>query len=98
MLSKAAVDVSTRLHTGEIDPAGHAPGMGYGLTWTIVKDPIATLDLRSKGTYGHGGAFGTQGWVDKAKDMIGVFMIQRSSGGSDKEVEVMRQIAAGAIQ
>ncbi len=26
--------------------------------------------MLSPGSYGHGGAFGTQGWMDPAKDMI----------------------------
>ena len=56
VLSKASVEAMTKLHTGEIDPAGHGAGMGYGLTWTVVKDARGTTDLRSEGTYGHGGA------------------------------------------
>jgi len=97
LLSKASVELMTTLHTGDIDPAGHSPGKGYGLAWTVVKDLRGTLHLESMGTYGHGGAFGTEGWVDAKKDLVGVFLIQRSSGGSPEEHDAFRAIAAAAI-
>ena len=97
LLSRAAVEVMTALHTGTIDPAGHSPGKGYGLAWTVVKDPIGTLQLQSEGTYGHGGAFGTEGWIDPQKDLVGVFLIQRSSGGDAEEANVFKALCAAAI-
>ncbi len=97
LLSQASVDLMTRLHTGDIDPAGHRPGKGYGLAWTVVKDPIGTLALESIGTYGHGGAFGTEGWIDPKKDLVGVFMIQRDSGGGTEEVDTFKILAASSI-
>ncbi len=97
LLSHAAVDLMTRLHTGDLDPAGHRPGKGYGLAWTVVKDPVATLAMESIGTYGHGGAFGTEGWIDPKKDLVGVFMIQRSSGSSTEESDTFKILAASSI-
>jgi CubicO group peptidase (beta-lactamase class C family) len=97
LIAKASVELMTSLHTGEIDPAGHTPGKGYGLAWTVVKDARGTLHLESIGTYGHGGAFGTEGWVDARKDLIGVFLIQRSSGGSPEESDAFRAMANAAI-
>jgi CubicO group peptidase (beta-lactamase class C family) len=85
LLSPASVEVMTRVHTGTIEPAGHTPGWAYGLTWTVASRPASTLNLQSIGTYGHGGAFGTQGWIDPKKELIGVFLIQRSSGGDPDE-------------
>jgi CubicO group peptidase (beta-lactamase class C family) len=32
----------------------------------------------SIGSFGHGGAFGTHGWIDPAKDLVGVFLIQHA--------------------
>ena len=37
----------------------------------------------SEGTYGHGGAFGTQGWIDPTMETIFVMLIQRTNMGSD---------------
>jgi CubicO group peptidase (beta-lactamase class C family) len=97
LLSRASVNLMTTLHTGSIEPAGHSTGMGYGLAWTVVRDPLGTLQLQSEGSYGHGGAFGTQGWVDPQKDLVGVFLIQRSGGGSSDESNAFKALAAAAI-
>ncbi|MSV30324.1 MAG: class A beta-lactamase-related serine hydrolase [Bryobacterales bacterium] len=94
IVSKASVQVATALHTGGIEPAGHSPGMGYGLAWTVVRDPLGTLQLQSKGTFGHGGAFGTHGWIDAAKKIVGVFLIQRSGGGSEESNAFKQMVAA----
>jgi CubicO group peptidase (beta-lactamase class C family) len=99
ILSRAAVDVMTALHTGDI-PAGFAPGMGYGLTWSVVREPARTLRLNSIGAYGHGGAYRTYGWVDPAKDMLGVILFQRTNGGGDvaDEINAFMVLAASAIE
>jgi CubicO group peptidase (beta-lactamase class C family) len=96
LLSRTSVELMTALHTGELT-AGHAPGMGYGLAWAVVRQPEASLTYRSIGTFGHGGAFGTEGWVDPKKDMIDVLLIQRSEGGSDEERNALYSLAAAAI-
>jgi CubicO group peptidase (beta-lactamase class C family) len=75
MLSQAALRVMTSLHTGDLR-AGHLPGTGFGLTWEVTRQPLGTLALMSIGSFGHGGAFGTHGWIDPAKDLVGVFLIQ----------------------
>ncbi|HYZ84717.1 MAG TPA: serine hydrolase domain-containing protein, partial [Bryobacteraceae bacterium] len=68
-LSPYSVEVMTSVHTGELR-AGHLAGTGFGLTWEVVKDPIGTVTLLSPGTFGHGGAFNTHGWVDRKKNLI----------------------------
>jgi CubicO group peptidase (beta-lactamase class C family) len=67
-----------RNHTGDLK-AGHDPGMGFGLTWNVVKENLGTLTGESIGAFGHGGAFGTYGWVDPARQLVGVFMVQSTS-------------------
>ncbi|MEO7649604.1 MAG: serine hydrolase domain-containing protein [Bryobacteraceae bacterium] len=97
ILSKAAVEVMTAVHTGSIEPSGHAPGMGYGLAWAVVRDPAGMLQLQSQGTFGHGGAFGTQGWVDPKKDLVGVFLIQRVGLNDGAESKAFMNMSAAAI-
>ncbi|MCS7043338.1 MAG: beta-lactamase family protein [Bryobacteraceae bacterium] len=75
LLAPSSVELMTRLHTGEL-AAGHNPGTGFGLTWEVTKDAAGTLTGQSIGTYGHGGAFGTYGWVDPQKKLVGVFLTQ----------------------
>jgi len=95
ILSKASVEVMTANHTGDMR-AGHGPG-AFGLTWNVTRTAQATLTFESKGTYSHGGAWGTYGWVDPSKDMLGVFMIQRVPGGSRDERLAFQALAASAI-
>jgi CubicO group peptidase (beta-lactamase class C family) len=98
ILSRAAVDVMTRNHTGEI-PGGFAPGMGYGLTWSVVRASEGMFRLNSMGAYGHGGAYRTYGWVDPARDMLGVILLQRTNNGGDMadEINAFMTLAAAAI-
>ncbi len=75
LLSPASVETMTALHTGDLK-AGHNPGTGFGLTWEVTKENLGTLTGQSIGTFGHGGAFGTYGWVDPKKQLVGVFLVQ----------------------
>ena len=75
ILSRASVELMTTVHTGDLQTT--SPGMGYGLGWFVVRDPLgASQQLGSIGSYGHSGARGTYGWSDPKRDLIGVFMIQ----------------------
>lgn len=82
LLSPASVEVMTMVQTGELK-AGWGLGTGYGLTWEVTKDPIGQLTFLSPGTFHHGGAFGTFGWADPKKEMVGVFLIQWSGNRQD---------------
>ncbi len=98
LLSSAAVSVMTSLHTGDLK-AGHMTGTGFGLAWEVVKEPLGTLNFLSVGTYGHGGAFGTHGWIDREKDLVGVFLIQQSGGaGADVKYAFMRLAGAAVVE
>jgi CubicO group peptidase (beta-lactamase class C family) len=82
LLSRAAVEAMTLNHTGDLK-AGFAPGFGYGLSWGVVKDNDGLFRMNSIGTYGHGGAWRTYGWVDPAKRIAGAIMQQRQSRDGD---------------
>jgi CubicO group peptidase (beta-lactamase class C family) len=77
LLSESAVDQMTRLQTGEIQ-CGFVDGMGFGLGWGYVKQPQGVTEALSPGTFGHGGAYGTQAWIDPRKGRFAILMIQRS--------------------
>jgi len=81
IVSTEAVRQMTRVHTGDLT-TGFTPGNGWGLGWCIVRRPQGVTKMLSPGTYGHGGAFGTQGWVDPTRQMIFVLMIQRTGFGN----------------
>lgn len=96
-LSRASVEVMTALETGAIPHSGWIGGGGYALTWESIKSFPGTFLLLSPGSYGHGGAFGTQGWIDPAKDMIRIMLIQRSDGGTDDLRSAFMTMAGSAI-
>ena len=98
-LSRMAVDLMREVHTGDIAPAGWLPlgGSGYGLAWEVTRDPTSQLLFLPAGTYGHGGAFGTQGWIDPKDDLIRVLMIQGSNGTDDFRSAFL-QIAGSAVE
>jgi CubicO group peptidase (beta-lactamase class C family) len=50
--------------------AGFVPGTNWGLGWCIVEEPQGVTEALSSGSFGHGGAYGTQGWVDPEKKRI----------------------------
>jgi CubicO group peptidase (beta-lactamase class C family) len=82
ILSPVSVEIMTKVHTGEIR-AGWLKGTGFGLTWEVVDDPIGTLSGMAEGCFSHGGAFGTFGWVDPARELVGVFLVQHSGSTFD---------------
>lgn len=77
ILSEAAVATMTRVQTGDLK-CGFVDGMGFGYGWAVVREPQGVTGMLSPGSYGHGGAFGTQAWLDPKKDLFVVLLIQRA--------------------
>lgn len=98
ILSKASVDLMTRVHTGDLK-AGFSPGIGYGLGWAVVRNVEGMFRLNSIGTYGHGGLYHTYGFVDPRRELIGVILMQRLSGDGDMadEFNAFMTMAAVAV-
>ncbi len=82
IVSEAAVKQMTTIQTGDEIVTGFTPGNGWGLGWCVVREPQGVTKDLSVGTFGHGGAFGTQGWVDPKTRTIYVLMIQRTKFGN----------------
>ena len=73
ILSPKTVDLMTRNHLGDIELAR---GVGFGLGFGIVVDPIEAGSVGSAGEYSWGGLAGTRFWVDPKENLIGIFMVQ----------------------
>jgi CubicO group peptidase (beta-lactamase class C family) len=95
LLSEAAVAEMTKVQTGDLTNVGFVPGSAWGLGWSIVKEPQGVTAALSRGSFGHGGAFGTQGWIDPAQDLFVVLLIQRS-GLPNSDGSPMRQAVQDA--
>ncbi|MCU1294512.1 MAG: Beta-lactamase [Bryobacterales bacterium] len=98
ILSSAAVHLMTISHTGKLK-AGWAPGVGHGYGYEVVNDVTGMYRYNSLGTFVKGGAYRTYEFVDPQKDLVGIILMQRASGGSDTgdEINSFMQISAAAI-
>ena len=69
---------------------GFTPGLGFGYGVAVVRQPQGVTAMLSPGSFGHGGAFGTQGWIDPHKDLFVILLIQRT-GLPNADASPMRQ-------
>ena len=76
ILSPKAVRELTRVQTGDLK-CGFTPGMGFGFGFAVVRKPEGVTAMLSEGTFGHGGAFGTQSWADPKKGVFVILLVQR---------------------
>jgi len=86
----------TRLQTGDL-PCGFVDGMGFGLGWAHVREPKGVTAMLSPGTYGHGGAFGTQAWIDPKRDLFVVLLIQRVGLGNGDASPMREALQKAAV-
>jgi CubicO group peptidase (beta-lactamase class C family) len=97
-LSPFSVHVMTEPQTTGIQPVGWMRGSDYGLAWEVVTDPLGELAGHTIGTYGHGGAFGTQGWIDPNNDLISILLIQRSNEGAESMTNIFLTMAESSLE
>jgi CubicO group peptidase (beta-lactamase class C family) len=90
IVSEKAVAEMTKVQTGDIK-TGFVDGMGFGFGWAVVRESKGVTATLSAGSYGHGGAFGTQAWIDPAQDLFVVLLIQRT-GLPNADGSAMRQV------
>jgi CubicO group peptidase (beta-lactamase class C family) len=72
---------SNHLSDAVLDQKPLGPGVGFGLDFAVVTDPVAAGSLIGKGSFSWGGAAGTWFWVDPENDVVVLGMIQVLGGG-----------------
>ena len=97
ILSPRTIDLMGSNHVGDLyqgEGTGGVHGMGFGLSVEVVLDPIQANTRRSAGSFGWYGAFGTQFWVDRKEQLVGLLMIQEPVNAMrrDFETAVMQAI------
>ena len=106
LLSPAAVKTLASVHTGEIptgffqtEPWGkRGANYGWGVGTCVLRTPHpGHAEMLSPGSFGHGGAWGTQAWIDPVKGVAYLLFVQRSnfpnSDGSDVRLAFQRAAA-----
>jgi CubicO group peptidase (beta-lactamase class C family)/poly(3-hydroxybutyrate) depolymerase len=88
-LKPETVKLMTTIQTGELK-TGFTPGNGWGLGWCVIREPQGVTAVLSPGTFGHGGAYGTQAWIDPAAKRIYILMVQRANFPNSDASEVRK--------
>lgn len=99
LLSADAVAKLTRTQTGDLK-TGFTEGMSYGYGFAVVKEPQGVTRMLAPGSFGHGGAYGTQSWADPKQDLVMVLMIQRAKlPNADASIvrDAFQEAAMGAV-
>jgi CubicO group peptidase (beta-lactamase class C family) len=108
-LSREAMGYLSTPQTGEL-PTGffqsptfgnHGRNYGWGIGTCVLRAPHeGVAAMLSPGTFGHGGAWGTQAWIDPQKGVAYILMVQRANFPNSDASEVRRafqQTAAKAL-
>jgi CubicO group peptidase (beta-lactamase class C family) len=77
-LKPESVKLMTTIQTDGLK-TGFTPGNGWGLGWCVVREPQGVTAMLSPGAFGHGGAYGTQAWIDPGTKRIYILMVQRAN-------------------
>jgi CubicO group peptidase (beta-lactamase class C family)/glyoxylase-like metal-dependent hydrolase (beta-lactamase superfamily II) len=98
-LKPETVRLMTTVQTGDLK-TGFTPGNGWGLGWCVVREPQGVTAMLSPGSFGHGGAYGTQAWIDPTAKRIYILMVQRANFPNSDASNVRRafqEAASGAF-
>jgi CubicO group peptidase (beta-lactamase class C family) len=79
LLGTKTVELMTTNHVGDLFAQARSigsAGIGFGLSVQVVLDPVVANLREGTGSFGWGGAFGTNFWVDPENDLVGLLMIQ----------------------
>jgi CubicO group peptidase (beta-lactamase class C family) len=96
-LKPESVKLMSTIQTGDLK-TGFTPGNGWGLGCCVVRQPQGITAMLSPGTFGHGGAFGTQAWIDPVKQRIYVLMVQRSNFPNSDASDVRKAFQEAAAK
>jgi CubicO group peptidase (beta-lactamase class C family) len=92
VLRPESVALITGNATGAM-PTLRGPGWGHSLGAGVLLDPAAARSRLPAGSWGWGGIYGTQFWVDPVNRIVGVVMTQTAVLGSGIIANLVREAA-----
>lgn len=95
-LSPASFALMTGNQTGDLQ-AGFLPGHGWGLGVGVVRTPQGQTAMLQPGTFGHGGAYGTQAWIDPKSGVALILMVQRANFKNSDDSPVRLAFSQAAL-
>jgi CubicO group peptidase (beta-lactamase class C family) len=106
-LSPQAMKLMRTVQTGDL-PTGffqsaeygsYGTNYGWGFGTCIVRAPHSGVAaMLSPGTFGHGGAWGTQAWMDPERGVAYILMVQRANFPNSDASEVRRAFQQAAAE
>lgn len=97
LLGAEAVRRMTGVQSGDLQ-TGFTPGNAWGLGWCVVREPQGVTAALSPGSFGHGGAYGTQAWIDPPKRRVYLLMVQRANFPNSDASDVRRAFQDAAAR
>lgn len=88
-LKPESVKLMGTVQTGDLR-TGFTAGNGWGLGCCVVREPQGVTEALSPGSFGHGGVYGTQAWIDPAKQRAYILMVQRANFPNSDDSDVRR--------
>lgn len=92
ILSEASIAEMTKPHTagGKL--------LNYGLGWQCNQAEKSIVPAFSNSSFGHGGAFGTHGWIDPERKMVAIYLVQNVLvKNGDKARQAFHQSIVGPL-
>jgi CubicO group peptidase (beta-lactamase class C family) len=105
-LGEAGMRAVSTVQTGDLPTGffqvpefgGRGGNYGWGLGTCVLRQPHeGVAAMLSPGTFGHGGAWGTQAWIDPVKNVAYVLMVQRANFANSDASDVRRRFQEAAV-
>jgi CubicO group peptidase (beta-lactamase class C family) len=98
-------DTVRLMHTNVLEPGVNVTlylpdtvGLGFGMDFAIVQDPVAAKTHQGIESFYWGGAFGTWFWIDPVNELIVVGLIQNVAGSQTAAGNpAVRELSAEAV-
>lgn len=97
-LKAETLKLMTSNQLGDMPKVSFADGMHMGLGFHIVNTPQGVTESLTPGSFGHGGAYGTQAWIDPTRGLGIVLLIQRAGLPNSDQSEMRHVLQKTAIE
>lgn len=96
-LKEETLKQMTTNQTGDMK-VSFSDGMHMGLGFHIVNTPMGVTESLSPGSFGHGGAYGTQAWMDPVRKLAIVLLIQRAGLPNSDQSDMRKALQKAAVE
>ena len=76
--------------TGDLK-TGFTTGNAWGVGCCVVREPQGVSQALSAGSFGHGGAYGTQAWIDPVRKRCYLIMVQRANFPNSDDSDLRKE-------